>query len=85
MEGWSRFKQARLDDALKSFFGVLDAKLGKPGELTRADRELVDDTFRVTSISLAALQGRRASRRSSRVLSASATSTRSTSSWASCT
>ncbi len=57
MEGWSRFKQGRLDEALKSFFGVLDAKLGKPGELTRADRELVDDTFRVTSISLAALQG----------------------------
>ncbi len=70
MQGWSQFKQARLEDGLKSFFGVLDLKLGhlSPSvrdeadlatirELTRADRELVDDSFRVMSISLAALQG----------------------------
>ncbi|MFO1217990.1 MAG: tetratricopeptide repeat protein [Burkholderiaceae bacterium] len=67
MHGWSLFKQGRLEDGLKSFMGVLDRKLaGKrdpggeldaiPG-LTRADRELVEDTFRVTSLSLQNLQG----------------------------
>ena len=70
MQGWSLFKQGRLDDALKPFFGVLDLKLGALSPalrdeanledlraLTRADRELVDDTFRVMSISLSNLQG----------------------------
>ena len=66
MLGWSQYKQGRLEDGLKSFFGVLDMKVaGKEGEtgldaiagLTRADRELVEDTFRVASISLANLQG----------------------------
>ena len=66
MHGWSLFKQARLEDALPSFAAVLDRKLiGRdngmaleeiPG-LTRADRELADDTFRVLSLSLANLQG----------------------------
>lgn len=70
MQGWSRFKQGRLEDGLQSFFGVLDLKLGglSPSvkdeadleqipELKRAERELVDDTFRVMSISFSALQG----------------------------
>ncbi len=66
MFGWAQFKQGRLEDALQSFFGVLDLKLAGRGNesdlaklpgLTRADRELVEDTFRVTSISLANLQG----------------------------
>jgi TolA-binding protein len=66
MQGWSQFKQARLDDGLRSFFAVLDLKVaGKQGEggietlagLSRPDRELVEDTFRVTSISLANLKG----------------------------
>ncbi len=66
MKGWSQFKQTRLDDALTSFFGVLDLKLaGHPDDidlaalkqLTRADRDLVEDTFRVTSLSLQSLQG----------------------------
>jgi tetratricopeptide (TPR) repeat protein len=66
MQGWSQFKQARLDDALHSFFGVLDVKLvGHQDDraletlagLSRADRELLEDTFRVTSICLANLQG----------------------------
>ncbi len=66
MLGWSLYKQGRLDDALKSFFGVLDLKIaGRDGELaleslaglSRADRELVEDTFRVVSISLANLKG----------------------------
>lgn len=57
MQGWSRFKQGRLEEGLQSFFGVLDDKLGRDAELSRADRELVEDTFRVGSLSLAALQG----------------------------
>jgi cellulose synthase operon protein C len=65
MHGWTLFKQVRLEDALTSFFGVLDRKLAGKGEgeldslpgLTRGDRELVDDTFRVTSLSLENLQG----------------------------
>jgi tetratricopeptide (TPR) repeat protein len=70
MQGWSLFKQGRLEDALTSFFGVLDLRLGGLGaaareesdlatlrQLTRADRELVLDTFRVVSISLSNLQG----------------------------
>ncbi len=66
MQGWSRFKQGRLEDALHPFFGVLDRKLAAqegageldtvPG-LTRADRELVEDTFRVVSLSLQNLKG----------------------------
>jgi cellulose synthase operon protein C len=70
MQGWSLFKQGRLEDALKPFFAVLDIKLGglnirerdEPDladvrVLTRADRELVEDTFRVMSISLSNLRG----------------------------
>jgi outer membrane protein assembly factor BamD (BamD/ComL family) len=70
MQGWSLFKQARLEDALQPFLGVLDLKLGgldtrsrdepdlaRVTALTRADRELVEDTFRVISISLSQLQG----------------------------
>lgn len=73
MQGWSLFKQGRLEEALHSFFGVLDARLAGDraespdgndfGELdtlaalTRADRELVEDTFRVTSLALQNLQG----------------------------
>ena len=66
MQGWSLFKQGRLDEALHPFFGVLDLKL--PGHededelqtivgLSRADRELVEDTFRVMSLSLENLKG----------------------------
>lgn len=65
MQGWSQFKQGRLEEAVHSFFGVLDHKLAKSGDgdldtlegLSRADRELVEDTFRVTSLSLANLKG----------------------------
>jgi tetratricopeptide (TPR) repeat protein len=65
MQGWSTFKQGRLEEALGSFFGVLDQKIvGIPDDdldqsaaLTRADKELVDDTMRVTAISLANLKG----------------------------
>ena len=61
MQGWSLFKQGRLDDALRPFFGVLDHTLGQRADssapLSRGDRELVDDTLRVTSIALSNLQG----------------------------
>ncbi|MBK6469967.1 MAG: tetratricopeptide repeat protein [Betaproteobacteria bacterium] len=70
MQGWSLFKQGRLEDALQPFFGVLDLKLGglpanvrdeadlaNVRALTRADRELVDDSFRVMGIALSNLQG----------------------------
>jgi TolA-binding protein len=66
MQGWSQFKQAPARGCLRSFFAVLDLKIaGRKGEggietlagLSRADRELVEDTFRVTSISLANLKG----------------------------
>ncbi len=70
MQGWSFYKLGQTEDALKPFFGVLDLKLGglSPSlrdeakledlpALTRGDRELLEDTFRVMSISLASLQG----------------------------
>jgi cellulose synthase operon protein C len=65
MQGWARFKQGKLDDGLRSFFGVLDGKLAAVGDqaldeleaLSRGDRELVEDTLRVMSLSLANLQG----------------------------
>ncbi len=66
MQGWSQFKQGKLDEAVQSFFGVLDLKLGRHADggaletlegLSRADRELVEDTFRVTSLSLTNLRG----------------------------
>jgi cellulose synthase operon protein C len=66
MQGWSIYKQGRLADALNSFFGVLDRKLAgrdpnktleQMNGLTRGDRELVDDTFRVTSLCLENLEG----------------------------
>jgi outer membrane protein assembly factor BamD (BamD/ComL family) len=70
MKGWSQFKQGKLEEGLGSFFAVLDRKVGnreseaftEPGldgipGLSRADRELVEDTFRVTSLSLANLKG----------------------------
>ena len=65
MQGWSKFKQGNLEEALTSFFGVLDSKIvgikdddiDKSEALTRADKELVDDTLRVIGISLANLKG----------------------------
>jgi cellulose synthase operon protein C len=70
MQGWSLFKQGKLEEGLQPFFGVLDLKLGslqgiareeadlaEINALKRADRELVEDSFRVMSISLASLQG----------------------------
>ena len=66
MHGWSHFKQLHYDAALQSFFIVLDRKLtgrisglsfSELASLSRADRELVEDTFRVVSLSLSNLDG----------------------------
>ncbi len=56
--GWSLFKQSFAVESLPSFGGVLDQELGTGGggksvrleTLKRADRELVEDTLRVMSI-----------------------------------
>ncbi len=64
--GWSQFKLAEHDDGLEPFFELLDRKIGdielKDGddrftELGRAERELVEDTFRVLSISFSYMDG----------------------------
>jgi len=65
--GWSRFKQGLNEECLGSFAGVLDAKLLSPGgagstalsieSLSRADRELVEDTLRVMSVTFSYLDG----------------------------
>ncbi|MDX1480937.1 MAG: tetratricopeptide repeat protein [Woeseiaceae bacterium] len=58
--GWTQFKLARHEQSLRPFFDLLDRKIGDieldDGEdrltaLGRAERELVEDTFRVLSIS----------------------------------
>ncbi|TLY68198.1 MAG: tetratricopeptide repeat protein, partial [Gammaproteobacteria bacterium] len=55
--GWSLFKQSQALESLPSFGGVLDQELGagrgksvRLETLKRADRELVEDTLRVMSI-----------------------------------
>ena len=64
--GWSQFKLAMHEESLAPFFDLLDRKIGeieiKDGddrlnELGRAERELVEDTFRVLSISFSYLDG----------------------------
>ena len=63
--GWSLFKQSANDASLFSFAALLDAKLGANAaarpvrleDLKRADRELVEDTLRVMSITLSYLDG----------------------------
>ena len=64
--GWSQFKLAWHEDSLSPFFELLNRKIGdaEVGEgeqylqsLKRADRELVEDTFRVLSISFSYMEG----------------------------
>ena len=63
--GWSLFKQSLSEEALESFAAVLDAMLAgggkgpgvQPADLKRADRELVEDTLRVMSITFSYLEG----------------------------
>ena len=62
--GWALFKQSATEQSAESFLALLDRKLADPqaedgavplDSLSRADRELVADTFRVLSIQFAAL------------------------------
>ena len=64
--GWSQFKLAWYEDSIASFFELLDRKIGdieigdgeeRLASLTRAERELVEDTFRVLSISFSYMEG----------------------------
>jgi tetratricopeptide (TPR) repeat protein len=64
--GWSLFKQGRNEESLPSFAGVLDANLTDPADgrklrpiegMSRPDRELVEDTLRVMSITFSYLDG----------------------------
>jgi TolA-binding protein len=64
--GWSQFKLAWHEDSLDSFFELLDRKIGdvelQDGEdrlaaLSRAEQELVEDTFRVLSLSFSYMSG----------------------------
>jgi tetratricopeptide (TPR) repeat protein len=64
--GWSLFKQGENERSLDSFAGVLDSMLVSkrdPGglveleSLSRPNRELVEDTFRVMSITFSYLEG----------------------------
>ncbi len=64
--GWSQFKLGWHEDSLTPFFDLLDRKISgvelKEGEnrldeLSRANRELVEDTFRVLSISFSYMDG----------------------------
>ncbi len=64
--GWSQFKLAWHEDSLGPFFELLDRKISDvdigEGEerlagLGRAERELVEDTFRVLSISFSYMEG----------------------------
>ena len=64
--GWSLFKEGETDKSLESFSGVLDSvlvskkdptKLIEVDSLSRANRELVEDTFRVMSITFSYADG----------------------------
>ena len=66
MYGWSLYKQSRYDDALDSFFQILEREL-PPGQLVEteialaqvadAKRDIIADVLRVTNLALASLGG----------------------------
>ncbi len=63
--GWSVFKQEQYKRALDSFFALIDRKLRRPdgrivdddSHLSRGDRELLNDVFRVVILSFKELDG----------------------------
>lgn len=64
--GWSQFKLGWYEDSLEPFFELLDRRIKdvdigegeqRLASLSRAERELVEDTFRVLSISFSSVQG----------------------------
>ncbi len=64
--GWARFKRGRYEESLDSFMALLDVRLGDAADadaaletMSRAERELLDDAFRVLAISFSYLDGDR--------------------------
>ena len=64
--GWALFKRGRHDESLESFMALLDSRLSGAEDATtavetmsRPERELLDDTFRVLAISFSYLDGAR--------------------------
>jgi tetratricopeptide (TPR) repeat protein len=62
-QGWTLFKQGKYQRSLKTFFALADRKL-KPGvglvgtrTLSRGDKELVDDVFRIVTLTFNELGG----------------------------
>ncbi|RMF98087.1 MAG: hypothetical protein D6727_03895 [Gammaproteobacteria bacterium] len=62
--GWSLFKQGLHEESLDSFLAVLDGRLATAegpaaalAAMSRPDRELVDDSFRVLAISFSYMDG----------------------------
>jgi TolA-binding protein len=64
--GWALFKQSRHEESFDSFMDLLDIKLASVDgtddidvleQMSRPERELVDDSFRVLSISFSYLDG----------------------------
>lgn len=64
--GWSQFKLAWHEDSLVPFFELLDRKIGEVeltdgddrlSALSRAEQELIEDTFRVLSLSFSYMDG----------------------------
>lgn len=62
--GWVLFKLGQHDDSLESFMSLLDRRMAgdkdsiaRLASLSRPERELVDDTFRVLSITFSYLDG----------------------------
>ena len=65
-QGWAQFKLARHGASLEPFFDLLDRKVtgidvqngdNRLEDLSRAEKELVEDTFRVLSISFSYMDG----------------------------
>jgi len=64
--GWSQFKLGWYEDSLSPFFELLDRSIGdveigegdaRLASLSRAERELIEDAFRVLSIGFSYMQG----------------------------
>ncbi len=63
--GWTQFKQNKYQEALRSYIVLLDRKSeqgklldnGVPDDLPRAEKELLDDTLRVVSLSFSYQDG----------------------------
>lgn len=60
MQGWSQFKLARYQRSLKSFIATLDALIAdqqSAESLSRAQREMVADTYRIMAVAFSYLDG----------------------------